>query len=261
MLLLVTRNVTILKFQIPMVWTTIEASLMSLMFLSLERMLIFHYPFASKTVVTVKRTIIVISLIWIFAITCGFLVHFYTVITQLAMTILYELCVVIFLLSQGYVIFKMQQRKRGNLLCDRDVSMVTRKHIYKQRMNNHVTTVVLILIVIVVVTLLPYMVVLQIYFLSALGFRPPLSQSTETVILKFIKYFYPIELLNFIVNPIIYAYRLKRYREAFFYAFSFLQCGPFVKERKVRTYSGTSADGADVFKEYKKSQKMTKIIT
>ncbi|CAB4037666.1 sphingosine 1-phosphate receptor 1-like [Paramuricea clavata] len=53
-LLLVTRNDTIFKFQIPMVWTTIEASLMSLMFLSLERMLIFHYPFASKTIVTVN---------------------------------------------------------------------------------------------------------------------------------------------------------------------------------------------------------------
>jgi hypothetical protein len=239
------------KYQLPMVWATIEASLMSLMFLSVERILAFHYPFASKTLVTVKRTVHVIVFIWVFALTCGVLVNFYTLITQLVMTILFELCVVIFLFSQGYIILKMQQRKRQNLHCDHDVSIVTKKRMRKQRLNNHVTKVVLILIVVVVVTLLPYMVALQIYLLSELHFRPPLQPETKVVIVHFITYFYPIELLNFIVNPIIYAYRLERYRRAFFKAFSFLNCGPFVKQRR-RTFSESSGEE---FKELRRSQK------
>lgn len=238
-----------------MIWTTIEASLMSLMFLSLERTLAFYYPLESKSIVTVKRTVIVIIFIWVFAITCGVFVNLYELKSQFALTIIYELCVIIFLLSQGYVLLKMQQRKRGNLFCDHDVSMDTRRHIHKQQINNHVTIVVLILIIVVVVTLLPYMVALQVFFLSELRITSPLGDRRDAVF-KFIFYFYPIELLNFIVNPIIYAYRLKRYREAFFYAFSFLRCGPFVK-KQTRTFSKSSGGDRE---ELRKSLNLTKVI-
>ena len=228
-MLYVTRKVG--QNQVPFVWTTVEASLMSLMFLSVERIVALQYPFASKSIVTVKRTIIAIIFIWMFAITCGVFVHYYTKVTQFIMIVIFEVCVVIFLVCQGYIILNMQKRKRANLFCDRDVSIVTRKHIQRQRFNNNVTTVVVILIAVVVITLLPYTVAIQIYMLSELNLRPPLNPSTKAKVLDFIDYFYPIELLNFIVNPIIYAYRLRRYRKALFFAFSFLQCGPFVKER------------------------------
>ena len=252
MLFYASRYDPIYAFQLPMIWTTIEASLMSLMFLSIERIMAVHYPFESKTIVTVKRTVIFLVFIWSFAITCGVFVFFYTVISQLAMTILFELCVVIFLLSQSYIILKMQQRKRRSVYCDHEVSMVTKKHLdqHNHRVNNHVTKVVLILIVVVVVTLLPYMVALQVYLLSAVQSRMPPRQ-----VINFINYFYPIELLNFIVNPIIYAYRLERYRRAFFKAFSFLNCGPFVKQR---TRLGSQSSGYD-FRE-QKSQRMTIIV-
>ena len=255
-LLYVARLDFMTKYQLSMVWATVEASLMSLMFLSVERILAFHYPFASKTLVTVKRTIYFIVFIWIFALTCGVFVYFHTLMTQLIMTILFEVCVVVFLLSQSYIILKMQQRKRRNIHCDHDVSIITRKRMHQQRLNNHVTKVVLILIVVVVVTLLPYMVALQIYLLSAVQLRPPLDKKTEEVVVTFITYFYPVELLNFIVNPIIYAYRLERYRRAFFKTFSFLNCGPFVKQQ-TRHYSETSGDD---HKEFKQSLKMTKLI-
>ena len=255
-MLYVTRKVG--QNQVPFVWTTVEASLMSLMFLSVERIVAFQYPFASKSMVTVKRTIIAIIFIWIFAITCGVFVHYYTKVTQFIMIVIFEVCVVIFLVCQGYIIITMQKRKRANLFCDRDVSIVTRKHIQRQRFNNNVTTVVVILIAVVVITLLPYMVAIQVYLLSELNLRPPLNPGTEAALLGFIHYFYPIELLNFIVNPIIYAYRLKRYRKALFFAFSFLQCGPFVKAR-TRTFSATMS-GEDLNEELKGSKKNTRTI-
>lgn len=257
-MLYVTRYPAIGTVQLALIWTTIEASLMSLMFLSVERIVAFQYPFASKSIVTVKRTVIAIIFIWIFAITCGVFVYHYKRVTQLVMSIIFEVCVIIFLVCQGYIILMMQKRKRANLFCDRDVSIVTRKHIQRQRFNNNVTTVVLILIAVVVVTLLPYMVAIQIYLLSDLKLRPPLDKDTTKVVLDFITYFYPIELLNFIVNPIIYAYRLKRYRKALLIAFSFLQCGPFVKER-TRTFSETRSAN-DFDQETNHSKKMTKLI-
>ena len=257
-LLYACRYPPINNVQLPFIWTTIEASLMSLMFLSVERIVAFQYPFASKSIVTVKRTIIAIIFIWIFAITCGVFIYHYTIVTQLVMSVIFEVCVVIFLICQGYIILTMQKRKKAHLFCDRDVSIVTRKHIQRQRHSNNVTTVVLILIAVVVITLLPYMVAIQIYFLSELKLRPPLDKDTKKVVLDFIAYFYPIELLNFIVNPIIYAYRLKRYRKALLFAFSFLNCGPFVKER-TRTFSDSkSADDFD--KERRHSKRMTKLI-
>ena len=230
---------------------------MSLMFLSVERIIAFREPFASRSIVTVKRTIIAIVLIWIFSMSCGTLVYFKQVETQFAMTLVFEVCVVIFLVSQAYIIMKMQKRKRKNLFCDHDVSIVTRKHMEKQQnYNQNVTKAVSILIIVVVVTLLPYMVALQIYFLSELHFRPPLDPKTQRFLTEFIYYFYPIELINFIVNPIIYAYRLKRYRNAFLNAFSFLNCGPFVKKR-TRSWSEISGNSK---REYQNSQKVTKLI-
>ena len=59
-------------------------------------------------------------------------------------------------------------KKKAHLFCDRDVSIVTSKHIQRRRHSNNVTTVVLILIAVVIITLLPYMVAIQIYFLSEL---------------------------------------------------------------------------------------------
>ena len=153
------------------------------------------------------------------------------------MTIIFEVCVVVFLVNQAYIVAKMQQRKRKHLFCDRDVSLRTKKYICGQSRNMNVTKVVLILIVVVVVTLLPYMLALQMYYLLYLKLLPSFGEKNDQIIDDFIDYYYPIELMNFVVNPIIYAYRLQRYRKAFFRAFSFLPFEPFVKQRGTRYFS------------------------
>lgn len=211
----------LIKFQLSMIWTTIEASLMSLVFLSIERVVAVCYPLTCKIIVSVKRTIVTLCVIWIFACSCGVFITLDAIKTQFALTIVFEVCVVIFLASQAYIILKMGQRKRSHLVCDSEVSSYTRKYLQTQRTNDHVTTVVFLLVVIVVVTILPYMVASQIFLLSAVKLRSPLDVKTQGTLRKFISYYLPIELLNFIVNPIVYAYRLRRYREAFIKTFSF----------------------------------------
>lgn len=247
----------IAHFQLSMVWTTIEASLLSLMVLSIERTIAFSHPFTTSSIVTVKRTIFVLVLTWIISITCGICVYFYTVPTQFGLTVVFEVSVFVFIIGQGFIFFKMRQRNNEMLIRNREISRGTRKAM-RQTTNNHVTKVVLILVFVVVVTVLPYMIGLQIIYWTLLGYKPGASAEIFDGVATFIHYFYPIELINFAVNPIIYAWRLKRYRRALFVAFPILKRHRNLRRESMTACSRLSRDQQNSMKEcsasYRKSQ-------
>jgi hypothetical protein len=66
------------------------------------------------------------------------------------------------------------------------------------------TTVVAVLTIILIVTVLPYMIAGQISVTTK--YNPTLK--------LFLHYYFPLELTNFLLNPIVYALRLPKYRHA-----------------------------------------------
>ena len=85
--------------------------------------------------------------------------------------------------------------------------------------QDKLTAVVLLLVGILALTVLPYLLAsqIQIGYLIFCKCRPP------KVLMNFTHYFFPVELLNFAVNPLVYAWRLPQYRRSLRYLCSSYQ--------------------------------------
>ncbi|XP_028402616.1 cholecystokinin receptor type A-like [Dendronephthya gigantea] len=79
--------------------------------------------------------------------------------------------------------------------------------------QDKLTAVVLLLVGILAVTILPYLLASQIILGYVIFCKCPPPQ----VLLLFHYYYLPIELLNFAVNPLVYAWRLPQYRRSLRY--------------------------------------------
>ena len=219
------------KYQVPMVWTTIEASMLNLMVMSVERLLAFTFPFTMPSKPTLKRTFVLIGLIWLVSISCGVAVHFCKDPAQFGLTVVFEISVLVFLIVHGVIFGYWRRRNRQFRVFSRDFSKDTARKM-KHSMHSNLTKVVLILILIVIITLLPYMIGLQLLFWSRLKLKPAINEADQHRIQLFVHYFYPIELINFVANPVVFAWRLKRYRKAFLQAFACLKCLCFARNRR-----------------------------
>ena len=90
----------------------------------------------------------------------------------------------------------------------------TEKSISSQQ--EKLTNVVLLLVGILVFTVLPYLVATLLY----ITYTTFMKRDVPEGLLKFIKNFFPIELLNFALNPLVYAWRLRQYRKSLRYLFT-----------------------------------------
>ena len=79
--------------------------------------------------------------------------------------------------------------------------------------QDKLTAVVLLLVGILALTVLPYLLASQIL----LGYWMFCKCPPPNVLLLFHRYYFPIELLNFAVNPLVYAWRLPQYRRSLKY--------------------------------------------
>ena len=77
------------------------------------------------------------------------------------------------------------------------------------------TYVVVLLTVVEMITVLPYMIGVQIYISYKLS---PLDPDKSNI-RSFVLYYLPFELSNFALNPIVYAWRLPKYRQALLHTF------------------------------------------
>ncbi|XP_046858201.1 muscarinic acetylcholine receptor M1-like [Xenia sp. Carnegie-2017] len=105
-------------------------------------------------------------------------------------------------------------RKKADKLFDRRRKKRTEKSISSQQ--DKLTNVVLLLVGILVFTVLPYLVATLVY----ITYTTFMKRDVPEGLLKFINNFFPIELLNFALNPLVYAWRLRQYRKSLRYLFT-----------------------------------------
>jgi hypothetical protein len=79
--------------------------------------------------------------------------------------------------------------------------------------QDKLTAVVLLLVGILALTVLPYLLASQILIGYSIFCNCPPPES----LILFVQYYFPIELLNFAVNPLVYAWRLPQYRRSLRY--------------------------------------------
>ena len=95
-------------------------------------------------------------------------------------------------------------------------NMIKKKEKTRTPQQDKLTVVVLLLVGILGLTVLPYLLASQI----SLGYTLFCQCNEPQLLTKFVNYYFPIELLNFAVNPLVYAWRLPQYRRSLRYLFT-----------------------------------------
>ena len=206
-------------------WITVQVSFFTIFVMSTERLVAVVFPFKAAGIMSKKKTTIYCIAVWIISIVCGSLINTTTRKVQLGLTIIFELVIVCIVIEYFQVFRQLRvlwQSSKTRAVYNghnnnEEKPMKNTKTTDLQR-EYEVTIVVVTLAIVLVITVFPYMIALQIEICYYLFYTQlPLSHP----VVQFSLYYFPIELLNFVVNPVVYAWRLPKYRKAFLTTFGF----------------------------------------
>ena len=181
-------------------WSSIEASFLTIFIMSLERYIAIIHPFKANLWLSKTRTIKSCVLIWIVSGLGGLCVAFYPERTRLILAFFFEITIIVTCFLYYKIFLKLTERRvsRPSQLVGNHDNNSDLKREYQ------LTMVVAVLTIILIVTVLPYMIAGQIRFLI----------KNNPMLDLFTYYYLPIELTNFLLNPVVYALRLPKYRQA-----------------------------------------------
>ena len=174
------------------------SSFFLLMFFAIERYIATKHPFKSGTILTRKRIFLACLLCWAAAIGCALPIILRSQEFIITLYGILEFSVLVMILFQLLII-------KGIKEASRHLEDGSKR---KAHMKN-ISTTIIILIFVLMVTAFPYFIAKQIEFLN----RDYPNLFTELAGM-FPYYYFPVGCLNFIVNPFIYAWRLRDYRNA-----------------------------------------------
>lgn len=231
-------------FQFLFLCTSIHISFLTLLLMSFDRVLVAVLPLTWSGFLTGRRTIFAIAVVWALSIFGSIMIQYHTRKKRLAILLFQEISVCLFTASHVFIFQFLKRQRRWLVHSIRSAVELTAVVDLPLRASHaQITSVVLTLMLVLIVTYLPYIVRLNI--LMATKSTDIAVQQVDTVF----RYTQAFSYLNFAVNPIIYAWRLKVYRRAFCKMFglsvtrrrSQLQVGLTRDHRKVR--EGEMEDG------------------
>ena len=190
-------------------WTSIEASFLTIFVMSLERYIAIVFPFTAEVWLSKTRTIQSCVVVWIFSAVCGACITFSRFIASFCLMVVFEITILFTTFLYYKIFIKLGQRRGCLPSLQLTSARGTCRNAELQR-EYQLTTVVVALTFILIVTVLPYMVGGQIMILA--GRLPPVTKYPKLQL--FLHYYLPVELMNFVFNPIVYAWRLPKYRFA-----------------------------------------------
>ena len=222
-------------------WITVQVAFFTIFVMSTERFVAIVFPFKAALLMSKKKTTIYCIAVWIFAIVCGVLIKDWMNQVLFFLTVIFEV-VILFIVIEYVLVFRQlrilwKKSKTRAVYNGHNNNDTNQKKSSDLQREYEVTIVVVTLAVILVITVFPYMIACQIILSYNLFHTPlPLNHPVE----KFYLYYFPIELLNFVVDPIVYGWRLPKYRKAFLATFGFgkdrnLNCNSSGSPRTLRT--------------------------
>lgn len=194
------RDILIAKIIFSTIWLGYTVSFLTIALLSWERYIAIRFMWTANRIVTKKRTLYAIATIWLLSSSACISIwdNYYEIYIALLSTV-FELCIIIVVVFY----FKLWNLRRQQRQQDSSAAV-------NQEMK--LTVVVLLLVIILVVTTLPLMIFYQAIFFRSLTCGVECIGTVETLPIKF----FPIFSLNFCLNPIVYGWRLPKYRRSFY---------------------------------------------
>ena len=197
-----------------LLWATFFSSSLTIFFMSCERLVVVVYPFKAKRLITKRRIRVFIAASWLVSSVLGGLMcvlqmsHMEYLELILFSTILILVLVLVVMYFAIIWHTKHKPTFSPESKCNLGVTIAQRQR--------RLTGVLLLLVAVLIVTVVPYLTVMAAFAgyrifsdlrLVPNGFR------------DFWHYYFPVGLLNFVVNPVIYAWRLQDYRQSLYFYF------------------------------------------
>lgn len=223
-------------------WVSVQVSLYMVFVMSVERYIAIKYPFKKCSIVTKKRTMTCITVVWLFSAFSSAITEISSIQYQgqFVLYTLFDLAVLGVTIAYGKIIVELRRvsndaRSRNNQ--NKTLDSTRMEQIKK---DNQLLVVVSILVAILFLTVFPYTLASQV-FMGTLSFCPNCPQDGNLV--KFSDYYFPIEILNFVVNPFVYAIRLPNYRKSLIALF---RCCHGQSQRNYRSRKNKNIDESNV---------------
>lgn len=200
-------------------WTTLQCSFYTLLMMSFDRLVLVLYSLSWSRILTIPRAVSSIVACWLVSIVGGICMYFYSVETRLAILVFVEVSILIFVCNTLFIYPVLKKREKARCVTtvsqtQSDVSIQIRR-VSNPIRYDHMSRVVITLIVLLIVTQLPFIICMQLKLVHKLsGCRYAQIVLTDSFEKAF-AYTQAFAGLNFAINPIIYGWRVKKYREAF----------------------------------------------
>ena len=179
-----------------------------------ERLVVVTYPLKAKSLVTRRRIGLFIAANWLVSSVLGGVVGGLPEPenSYLRLSLLSVILILVLVLVVIYFMIIWRTKHRPTFSSE---TMRTRGLRIIQR-EQRLTRVLFLLIAVLMVTVVPYFAAIVVST-GYLIFSDPIYAPNGVLFIK--NYFFPVELLNFFINPIIYAWRLPDYRHSLYFYF------------------------------------------
>lgn len=215
-------------------WTTVAASFLTLFCMSSERLFVVLNPPRAHRVFNKRFAYACCALVWFISILAGCMIIVNQAVALCVMTIMFEVSLLATLACYLGIYLKVKKlgrdshrraarytAKTAKLNIEVEENEPALHHRVTVRQESRVTNLVFVLVVVLIITVLPYMILLQVNIAYLLSCPKCSIVSTLTDIQN---YMLPLEMLNFVLNPIVYTWRLPKFRQALKKTFRRLVC-------------------------------------
>ena len=207
--------------ELPLIWTAFCASFLTLFLMAAERLVVVTLPMVWSKLLTIPRSLLCIFAVWLLSIGGGVAIHYKRYYAQFFICLIVEISALCFIATHIYIVWLLQRREKHRMVVNKNSSqdspcLPTPPNENNNHSHRKVTIVVTILLSVLIVTCVPYFVCLQMFTINN-TFDKTLSQRVNLEIYdKAMLYSRAVLYVNFFMNPIIYAWRLRMYRKAFY---------------------------------------------
>ena len=221
---------------VTIAWTATLTSLLAVCLMAIERAVCIRRPHTWKQILPIRKISIVMVANWVLTLSLSILMNFFTLAMQFVLLVLFYVPILItsvVYLSVYRDIWKVTATEGNGIQELRCPSGIREE---KNRLaQRKVGSFVLILTLVLLVTVSPSFLTLAVKMACELF---ELNCAFIETVNMLTHYFYMLELTNFVVNPILYVWRMSMYRNAFWQM--------FCKKSDVRYTASMSSQKNDV---------------
>ena len=194
------------------VWTATLTSLLAVCLMAIERAVCIMKPHTWNQILPLNRVLMVMAGNWVVTLVLAIIMHFYTMKMMFTLLVLFNIPIIVTTVVYTSMYIKITKTKSKEDETKQKCPEAKGRKSGNKLMERKVANVVLILTLVLLTTVTPSFLVVSIK-IACEAFELNCAFIETVTILS--HYIYMLEIVNFVVNPILYVWRISMYRQAF----------------------------------------------